>query len=126
MWLSTTFAVGALLLAMLGTYGVVSHSIASRTGEIGVRMALGAATRDLRMMVFREGLIPVACGLGAGVMVAIVTGGVLRSLLYGVEPADPVIVAGVVLVIFAAAALACLPPALRATRVDPSTALRAE
>jgi len=118
------FAASALLLSSIGIYGVVSWSVLRRRHEIGVRMALGATSGSVRRMVVAEGLRPVLAGLAAGIAVALATGRVLGSLLFGVSPRDPWTVGGVVLVLAAVAALACYIPARRTTLADPLEALR--
>ncbi len=115
-----------LLLAAVGIYGVVGYFVAARTAEFGVRMALGATARDIVLATARHGLPPVAIGLAAGVATALAATRWLRSTLRGVTSADPVTFAAVVLVLAAAAALAMWAPARRASRIDPSTALRSE
>lgn len=120
------FALCAVALASLGIFGVISHLVAQRTSEIGLRMALGAQAGDLRRLVLGQGLRPVLVGLAIGVAGALVAGRALRSLLFGVSPADPAIVLGAVALLAACAAAACYVPAQRATRIDPLTALRAD
>ena len=120
------FAVVAMLLASLGIYGVVSYSVAQRTNEMGVRMALGARPAAIRRMVLRQNLLPVAIGLGAGVCASMALGRLLGSLLYGVSAGDPITILGVAGLLSAVAAAATLIPARRATHVDPVTALRYE
>ncbi len=120
------FAVAALLLASLGIYGVVSYSVAQRTNEMGVRMALGARPAAICHMVLRQNLLPVAIGLGAGVIASMALGRLLGSLLFGVSTGDPITILGVVGLLSAVAAAATLIPARRATHVDPVTALRYE
>jgi putative ABC transport system permease protein len=120
------FAVAALLLAAIGVYGVVSHTVARRTNEIGIRMALGASRSDVRLMVVRQGLAPVAAGLAAGLAGALAAARLASGFLFGVRPADPPTFAGVAVLLLAAALAACYLPARRATRVDPLTALRDE
>jgi len=120
------FAAAAMLLASLGIYGVVSHSVAQRTNEMGVRMALGARPAAIRRMVLRQSLLPVAFGLAAGVSASMALGRLLGSLLFGVSARDPITVLGVVALLSAVAAAATLIPAHRATHVDPVTALRWE
>jgi putative ABC transport system permease protein len=125
MLLSALGAIG-LLLAWVGIYGVISYFVAQRSPEFGVRMALGATARDLVEMTVRQSLLPVAFGLGAGILAALATSRVLSSALHGVGPRDPATLAAVVVVLAAAAALASYLPARRAARVDPMTALRNE
>jgi putative ABC transport system permease protein len=120
------FAGVALALAAIGIYGVVSHSVAQRTHEIGVRMALGAAVGTVMSMVVRQGLAPVAIGLVIGLGAGLGASRLMRSVLYGVTATDPVTYAGVVLVLIVVAAAACILPARRAAAVDPILALRAE
>jgi len=126
MTLVLSFAAAALLLASLGIYGVVSYSVARRTNEMGIRMALGARSADLHRLVVIQGLKPVLLGLAAGVAAAFALGRVLRSLLFEVSTADPVTIIAVVLLLASVALLACIIPAVRATRVDPMVALRWE
>ena len=120
------FAAAALLLASLGIYGVVSYSVAQRTNEMGIRMALGAQPGNIRRMVLRQSLLPVCAGLVAGVMASVALGRVLGSLLFGVSPWDPATISGVLTLLIAVAATATLPPVRRATRVDPASALHYE
>ena len=126
MQLMTAFALLALTLAAVGVYGVMAYSVASRTREIGVRVALGAQPRNVFGMVVRQGLGPAAVGLTAGLAGSLALGGMLRNLLYGVEPTDPATFAMVTVVLLAVAITACLVPARRALRVDPLDALRSE
>ena len=120
------FAGVALALAALGIYGVVSHAVAQRTHEIGVRMALGAAVRDVVGLTVRQGLTPVMIGLALGIVAGLGVSTLMRSILYEVTPTDPVTYAGVVVILTGVAFLACVAPARRAARVDPLSALRAE
>jgi predicted permease len=124
--LAAVFAISALLLAALGIFGVVAYSVEQRRNEIGIRMALGAQAADVGRFVLRGGMTPVAMGLLFGVVGAIVTGRLVRSLLYSVSATDPFTIAGVAVVVVSAAALACYVPARRAMRVDPMVALRYE
>lgn len=119
-------AASALLLAAVGIYGVVSYSVVQRTGEIGVRMALGADAGATRVLVIRQAMTVVALGVAMGLAAAIAVGRLMSGLLYGIGPNDPVtlLVSSVVLLGVAAAAAAV--PAARATRVDPVVALRAD
>jgi putative ABC transport system permease protein len=126
MVLASLFAIFALLLASLGIYGVVSYSVARRRQELGIRMALGARDSDLRNLVLRQGMSPVVVGWAAGVLAALVAGGVIRGLLFGVTAQDPLTIVSVTLVVLATAALACYIPARRATKVNPMVALRYE
>ncbi len=120
------FAAIALLLAVLGLYSVMALNVANRTREMGIRMALGAEHRSILQLVLRQGLILVAVGLGVGLLGALGLSRLMRSLLFGVGALDPLVLAVVALVLASAAALACLLPARRATRVDPIVALRTE
>jgi predicted permease len=120
------FALSALLLAAVGVYGVVSQSVIQRTAEIGIRMALGATRLEVGTLISRQGLSPVLAGLAAGMLGAYFAGSLVAGLLFGVPALDPVTFAGTSLLLLAAAALACLIPTLRATRVDPLIALRYE
>jgi putative ABC transport system permease protein len=120
------FAAVALALAALGIYGVVAHAVAQRTHEIGVRMALGAAVGDVVALVVRQGFTPVAAGLIAGLAAGFAVSRLMRGMLYGITPNDPVTYAGVVLTLVGAALVACLVPARRAARIDPLRAIRAE
>jgi putative ABC transport system permease protein len=120
------FALAALLLAGVGIYGTVSQAVAQRTQEIGVRMALGAAPGAVLRLVIGEGLRMMAAGLVAGGAAAAGLGWVMRGMLFEVRPLDPFafLAAAATLAVFAAAA--CYVPARRATRVDPTVALRQE
>ena len=124
--LTALFAASALVLACIGIYGVVSWSVARRRGEIGVRMALGAASSDVRRMVVREGMQPVLLGVAAGIACALAVGRVLSGLLFEVSARDPMTLAVVATTLVAVAALACYVPARRATLDDPVRALRCD
>jgi predicted permease len=124
--LLAALGVVGLLLSAVGIYGIVAYFVAARTAEFGVRMALGATARDIVLATARHGLPPVALGLAAGIVAALAATRWLRATLRGVTPTDPLTFGAVVLVLAAAAALAMWAPARRATRIDPSTALRSE
>jgi predicted permease len=126
MALTALFALAALCLGAIGIYGVVSYSVACRTRDIGLRMALGALRGDVMRWVFAIGFRPVLTGLVAGLSVAIVIGRALRGLLYGIAPTDPVSLGFVSLILLLTALLACYLPARRAARLDPIIALRHE
>jgi predicted permease len=124
--LSAFFAGLALLLACVGLYGVMSYTVAGRTREIGMRMALGAQSSDVMQMVLREGMILVAIGLAVGIPLALASGRTLQSLLFGLNSTDPLSLAAVVLLLAVVGAAAGLIPARRAANVDPMVALRYE
>ncbi|MGC2719469.1 MAG: ABC transporter permease [Candidatus Acidiferrales bacterium] len=125
-FLSAALALAALLLACVGIAGVASFNVAQRTNEIGLRMALGASTRDVLRMIFAQNLGSVAAGLAFGVALSLALAPLLQSLLYGVQPHDPAAFGVVCVIVMATAAFACFLPARRATRVDPMVALRHE
>jgi ABC-type antimicrobial peptide transport system permease subunit len=124
--LATAFGVLALLLAAVGLYGVLSYAVARRTGEMGVRVALGAQQPDLIRMVLLDALRLVAIGVVIGLPLALGATRLLVSQLHGVSPADPLSIAIAVSVLGGSAVVAGLLPALRASRVSPIEALRAE
>jgi putative ABC transport system permease protein len=125
-WLLAIFAGVALLLASIGIYGAVAYSVEQRTGEIGVRMALGAQTGDVLRLIVRQGMKPVAIGLAIGIASAVAVGRLIASQLYDVSAHNPALLAGSTVLLAAVALIACLVPARRATHVDPIQALRAE
>jgi putative ABC transport system permease protein len=125
-FLFIVFSSVALLLASLGIYGVMAFFVTQRTGEFGIRMALGAQTEDVLRMVFRQGGRLLTLGLTAGLIGAWLLTRFLASLLFGISPHDPTTFAAIAALISCIAALACLLPARRATKMDPMTALRAE
>jgi putative ABC transport system permease protein len=120
------FAVMALLLAAVGLYAVIAHSVTRRTKEICVRMAIGAAAGQVRTMILREGMLPVAIGLVVGLASSFAVNRILQSQLVGVSPDDPVTIAGAPAMLILVAFLACGIPARRAMRTDPAIALRYE
>ena len=126
MWLLGIFAGVALLLASIGIYGAVAYSVEQRTGEIGVRMALGAQTADVLRLIVRQGMAPVLLGLLVGMVAALALGRLLTTQLYQVSPHNPLLLGATAVVLTLAALLACLIPARRATLVDPIQALRTE
>jgi predicted lysophospholipase L1 biosynthesis ABC-type transport system permease subunit len=125
-WLAGGFAGMALLLGVVGLYGVIAYSVSQRTREIGVRMALGAQRSAVSGMVLREALRLIAIGVGAGVLGSLGTAGLLRPLLFGVQPWDWTTLAGVAGLLGASAMVASYLPAHRAASVNPVEALRAE
>ncbi|HEY4305294.1 MAG TPA: ABC transporter permease [Gemmatimonadaceae bacterium] len=122
----SAFAALGLVLAAIGIYGVLSYSVARRTREIGVRMALGAVRSSVVAMVLRDSLTPVAIGSVLGIVAAFVGARLIAALLYGVSATDPLTFAGVVVVLLGVAIVASIVPASRAARVDPIVALREE
>ena len=121
-----TFAVIALLLAAIGIYAVIAHSVSRATQEIGIRMALGGTARDIRSLVVRQGMLPVVMGLGLGLVASLAANRLLQSQLFSVSSTDPATYAVTSIVLIAVALFACLIPAGRAMRVDPAVALRHE
>jgi ABC-type antimicrobial peptide transport system permease subunit len=116
----------AIGLASFGLFGVMSYNIARRTSELGLRLALGAEPRTLLRMVLIESLVPVLIGLAVGVPLVFAAARLVAGMLYGVAPTDPSTIAGAISVLLAAAFVAGLVPAWRASRVDPMVALRHE
>jgi ABC-type antimicrobial peptide transport system permease subunit len=119
------FAASALLVAVLGMYGVVAFVVAERSGEFGIRMALGAQAADVQWLVLRQGARLILVGLALGLAAAVAGSRLLASQLFGIAALDPVTYAGVVALLAMCAFVACEVPALRATRVDPAAVLRA-
>jgi predicted permease len=120
------FAVVALLLATVGIYGAVAYTVEQRTGEIAVRMALGAQTRDILRLVVNQGMRPVLFGLAVGLVAAVALGRLIATQLYQTSANNPVLLSGTVALLGVAALLACLFPAIRATLLNPVDALRTE
>jgi putative ABC transport system permease protein len=118
------FALLALVLVVVGIFGVISYSVAQRTHEIGIRMALGAQREDVARMVVAQGFKLTVIGVAVGIAGALALTRMLSSLLYSVKPTDPVTFIGVTLILTAAALLASYIPARRATKVNPIIALR--
>ena len=126
MWLMTVFGCGAVLLAAIGIYGLMAYSVEQRTQEIGIRLALGAQARQVRNMVVRQGMVLAVIGVAIGIAAAFGLAQLMSTLLFGVTPRDPLVFAGVPLLLTAVALAAVWFPARRASRVDPITALRYE
>jgi predicted permease len=118
------FGLLALILASIGIYGVLAYSVAQRTAEMGVRMALGAQPYQVLRLVLKQGMLLAATGSGLGILAALLIARPASDLLYGVSAADPLTYAGITLLLMSVALLACYIPARRATRIDPVVALR--
>ena len=126
MTLLIVFAAIALILAIAGIYGTVAYAVAQRTQEIGIRVALGATSREILGLVLLGSLKPVIAGLGIGLVLALALTRLLEGLVYGVSTTDPLTFISLPLLLGVVAFLAGLLPALRATRVDPLEALRVD
>jgi putative ABC transport system permease protein len=120
------FAILSLLLASVGLYGVLSYLTTQRTSELGIRMALGAQRDQLLQLMLVDGLRPALFGLGLGLVVSFAATRIFQSMLYGTQPLDPFVYAAVAAVLLMVAAVTCLVPAWRASRLDPMQALRTE
>jgi putative ABC transport system permease protein len=125
-WLLGIFASVALLLASIGIYGAVAYTVEQRTGEIGVRMALGAQTRDVLKLIISQGMRPVVIGLVIGIAAAFALGRLIASQLFEVSAHNPALLGGATILLAAIALFACVLPARRAAMVDPVRALRTE
>jgi ABC-type antimicrobial peptide transport system permease subunit len=119
------FAAAALLLTVVGLYGVVAYGVNQRTREIGIRMALGAERTNMLALIIRQGMKPVLAGLGIGLIGAFAFARLLASQLYEVNPSDPATFAGVGVILLLVGIAACYLPARRAARINPVDALRA-
>src|SRR5437879_9455207 len=126
MLLLGVFAGVALLLATVGIYGAVAYTVEQRTGEIGVRMALGAQTRDILRLIINQGMKPVVIGLVIGIVAAFALGRLIWWQLFEVSAYNPALLGGATVLLAAIALLACVLPARRAALVDPVQALRTE
>jgi len=126
MLLFGSFALLAVLLAAVGLYGVLSYGVTQRTSEIGIRLALGADNSAVRGLILRQGMVPASIGVAAGLLMAGFLTRVMQSLLFHVDPYDPITFLLVPLLLLVVSSLACYLPALRATRIDPTVALRTE
>jgi len=124
--LLTIFAAVALVLTIVGLYGVMSYAVAQRTNEIGIRLALGAQTKDVLTLVVKQGALLIAIGLVIGLIGAFAAMRVVQSLLFGVTTKDPMTFISAAVVLAVIGLLACYLPARRATKVDPIEALRRE
>lgn len=120
------FAAAALVLAVVGIYGVIAYAVAQRTRELGIRIALGARRADVFALVLRHGALLALAGIATGTLAALALSRSLASVLYGVSTSDPVTYVAVALLLAAVAVAASLVPARRATRVDPATVMRSE
>jgi ABC-type antimicrobial peptide transport system permease subunit len=124
--LLVAFAMVSLLLAAVGLFGVMSYIAAQRTTEIGIRIALGAKRDQVMQKMLLDGMRPAVFGLVVGLAASLEVGQLMRDLLYEIKPLDPMVYVAVAATLLSVAALACIIPAWRASRVDPMQALRAE
>jgi predicted permease len=124
--LSGVFGPLAMILVCIGLYGVMSYAVTGRTGEIGIRMALGAQRKSVLWLILRESLLLIVIGVGIGMPAILGAGRWIASLLFGVKPADIAALSSAAAILFGAGILACYIPARRATRVEPTVALRYE
>jgi putative ABC transport system permease protein len=126
MWVMSVFGGCALLLAAIGIYGLMAYSVEQRTQEIGIRMALGAQGSTVKNMVVRQGMLLAIAGMAVGIAGAFGLAKFIASFLFGVTARDPIVFAGVPLLLSAVALIAVWFPARRASRIDPIIALRYE
>jgi ABC-type antimicrobial peptide transport system permease subunit len=126
LWLLATFAAIALTLAAVGIYGVMSYVVRHRAREIGTRVALGARPADILLLVMRQGAAIAGIGAAAGLAIGLVAARSLRSILYGVSSADPLILLGAAALLAGTALAACYLPARRAVALDPARTLADE
>jgi len=126
MLLVSAFSAAALLLSAIGIYGTLAYTVIQRTRELGIRVSLGSTSLGILKLVLRSGLQVVGIGLLAGVLVALGVAGLLQSVLYGVSARDPIALGTGIVLLAVVAFIACLLPALRAARVDPTAVLRSE
>jgi len=126
MTLTSGFGILALILASVGIYGVMAYSVAQRTNEFGIRLALGAAPRKLMTIVLRESSWISVAGIAAGLRTAFLLARFVKSMLYGIAPYDPLTLLSATILLLAVALGASWLPALRAARMDPMRALRTE
>jgi predicted permease len=125
-WLFGSFALIALALSCIGLYGLMAYNVARRTGEMGIRKALGARSWDVARPILRKAIILTAIGVAIGLPISLALGGLMRSFFYGIEPYDHVTVIGTVVIMATVAVLAAWIPARRAAKIDPMEALRYE
>lgn len=126
MILLSAFSGIAMVLAAIGIYGVISYGVAQRTREMGIRMALGAQSRDVLKLVLRQAMLLTLGGVAIGLFASFALTRLIKSLLFSVSVTDPLTFAAIALLLILIALLACLIPAVRATKVDPLVALRYE
>jgi predicted permease len=126
MELATAFGLAALLLTLIGVYGIVSYNVEQRKGELGLRLALGAKQGELVLLMMKDGLIPVLIGLGSGLLFSFAIGGLIRALVFGVPATDPGTLTGVSLLLILTAGIACLVPAIRVITLEPASILQYE
>jgi ABC-type antimicrobial peptide transport system permease subunit len=120
------FGIVALFIAMLGVYAVTSYGVAQRRREMNIRVALGARTRQVTAMVMKQGVAPIAAGVGAGTAGAVAIGDIVGSLLFEVRPRDPLVIGAVAAMVAGAGVVACFVAARRGLVIDPVAALREE